>query len=318
MRTVGTTTGHDSFRHEATFYRGNSDFVTTTAPFVRDAVRSGQPVMVAVVPERLELLSEALGDDAGAVRLVDMSRLGRNPANIIPAWRAFVDEHGRHGRPVRGVGEPVWDGRSAAEIAECQLHEALLNTALAPDTAFWLRCPYDITALDEGVIAASRRSHPALVEGASYSGSRDYSGADLVDALFEADFDEPHPSASILRFGRGDYAAVRQATRWAATAAGLTEGRATDLALGVHEIATNSVKHGGGQGSLRMWTADDALVIEVRDDGVIADRLVGRTTPPTSAVGGRGVWLANRLCDLVQIRSGPRGTAVRLISWLGR
>jgi hypothetical protein len=28
--------------------------------------------------------------------------------------------------------------------------------------------------------------------------------------------------------------------------------------------------------------------------------------------GGRGVWLANQLCDLVQIRSAPRSTQVRL------
>ena len=29
-------------------------------------------------------------------------------------------------------------------------------------------------------------------------------------------------------------------------------------------------------------------------------------------MGGRGVWLANQLCDLVQIRSGAAGTVVRL------
>jgi len=314
----GATTAHDSFRHEATFYRGNEDFVTSAAPFVREAVRGGQPVMVAVVPERLQLLGEALGDDAKDVEFVDMSRLGRNPANIIPAWRQFIDEHCVDGRPVRGIGEPVWSGRSAVEIAECQLHEALLNMALPPDTAMWLRCPYDVTALDDGVIAHARRSHPALVDGDSYSGSVDYSGADLVEALFEAALDEPGATASAMRFGREDYAAVRRAVQSAARAAGLTEVRATEVALAVHEIATNSVKHGGGQGSLRAWITGDALVFELRDGGVIADRLVGRTTPSTSAEGGRGVWLANRLCDLVQLRSGSDGTAVRLISWLDR
>ncbi|HYJ77750.1 MAG TPA: sensor histidine kinase, partial [Actinomycetes bacterium] len=28
--------------------------------------------------------------------------------------------------------------------------------------------------------------------------------------------------------------------------------------------------------------------------------------------GGRGLWLANQLCNLVQIRSGAAGTTVRL------
>jgi len=38
--------------------------------------------------------------------------------------------------------------------------------------------------------------------------------------------------------------------------------------------------------------------------------------PPLSTEGGRGLWLANQLCDLVQIRSAASGTAVRLVSWL--
>ena len=316
MHMAGGTTGHDSFRHEATFYRGNDDFVATTVPFVREGVRSGQPVMVAVVPERLRLLRGALGEDADDVAFVDMSRLGRNPANIIPAWRRFTDEFCVDGRPVRGVGEPVWAGRSAVEIAECQLHEALLNMALAPDTALWLRCPYDVSTLDDGVVAHARRSHPALVDGDAYRGSLEYSGTELVDSLFEAAFDEPEAPGSSLRFGGADYAELRQAVESAAVAAGLGEERASEIALAVHEIATNSVRYGGGRGTLRAWTAGGALVFEVRDRGVIADPLVGRTWPSPTDEGGRGVWLANRLCDLVQLRSGSDGTAVRLMSWL--
>ena len=42
------------------------------------------------------------------------------------------------------------------------------------------------------------------------------------------------------------------------------------------------------------------------------DPLVGRVKPVPTQVGGRGLWLANQFCDLVQIRSGDDGTAVRL------
>ena len=35
----------------------------------------------------------------------------------------------------------------------------------------------------------------------------------------------------------------------------------------------------------------------------------GRMAPTPAA---RGLWLANRLCDLVQVRSGEQGTVVRL------
>jgi hypothetical protein len=40
--------------------------------------------------------------------------------------------------------------------------------------------------------------------------------------------------------------------------------------------------------------------------------MVGRQRPLPEQVCGRGLWIANQLCDLVQIRSGDLGTQVRL------
>jgi hypothetical protein len=45
---------------------------------------------------------------------------------------------------------------------------------------------------------------------------------------------------------------------------------------------------------------------------VIGDPMVGRVRPEEGAGGGYGVWLANQLCELVQIRSVPGGSVVRL------
>jgi anti-sigma regulatory factor (Ser/Thr protein kinase) len=89
-----------------------------------------------------------------------------------------------------------------------------------------------------------------------------------------------------------------------------------DLVLAAHELATNSVLHGAGDGVLRGWHESHALVLEIADDGVITDPLVGREQALPLAEGGRGVWMANQLCDLVQVRSSPRGTVVRLHTWL--
>jgi anti-sigma regulatory factor (Ser/Thr protein kinase) len=77
-------------------------------------------------------------------------------------------------------------------------------------------------------------------------------------------------------------------------------------------VATNSIRHGGGEGKLRLWDEDDSLVLSVRDAGRIEDSLVGRERPPSEQASGRGLWLVNQLCDLVQIRSGKDGTEVRL------
>jgi anti-sigma regulatory factor (Ser/Thr protein kinase) len=93
--------------------------------------------------------------------------------------------------------------------------------------------------------------------------------------------------------------------------AGLTRDRSEDLVLSVHELATNSIRHGGGSGALRGWVERDAVVCEVSDGGLIDEPLAGRVQPDTDQPGGFGLWLANQLCDLVQIRSFGSGGVVR-------
>src|SRR5262249_36803302 len=104
--------------------------------------------------------------------------------------------------------------------------------------------------------------------------------------------------------------------------AGLEAYRAKELTLAVHEIASNAVRHAGGTGRLRVWTLEPgldgpaAVVAEVADHGPvvgpIADPMVGRERPATGLDSGRGLWLANQLCDLVQLRTSPDGTVVRM------
>ena len=69
---------------------------------------------------------------------------------------------------------------------------------------------------------------------------------------------------------------------------------------------------GGGSGTLRCWRDGESLVCEVKDSGHIQAPLIGRRRPQPEACSGRGVWLVNQLCDLVQIRSNPTGSVVRV------
>ena len=62
--------------------------------------------------------------------------------------------------------------------------------------------------------------------------------------------------------------------------------------------------HGGGRGIVRLWREDETLVCDVRDQGIIRDPLAGRMRPDVDAFGGRGLWIANAVCQLVQIRPG--------------
>ncbi|MFD0723250.1 ATP-binding protein [Streptomyces globosus] len=93
----------------------------------------------------------------------------------------------------------------------------------------------------------------------------------------------------------------------------MPDDRLPKLAVAVTEIATNSIRHGGGRGTLRTWSQDTAFLCEFRDSGYISDVMAGRIRPDATQIGGRGLWLAHQLCDLVEIRSTPtHGTTIRL------
>jgi anti-sigma regulatory factor (Ser/Thr protein kinase) len=124
----------------------------------------------------------------------------------------------------------------------------------------------------------------------------------------------PAPSAkpAELPFTDRDLGALRRFVYQGATAASLGVDRAHELVLAVNELASNSVRHGGGTGTLWMWREADELLCEVRDSGHITEPSVGRIPPTPEQESGRGLWVVNHLCDLVQIHSTPAGTAVRV------
>ncbi len=300
------------FEHQAVFYRGLDGLVATVLPFIREGIDLGEPVLVALLPERLAALEEALGGDATRVDFVDMGELGANPACIIPEWRRFLEDAGVEG-PVRGVGEPVWSGRRDVEIEEAVLHEALLNLAFDDGPAWQLMCPYDVAALPAEVIEGAVRSHP-LVPGAAPHTT--YAGPAEARSRFSSGLSPVPEMADTCEFGQDDLVGLRSMVARLADQAGLRRSASDDLVLAAHELATNSVLHGGGAGRLSSWTEPGALVVEVSDHGVIEDPLVGRDLLHDLAENGRGVWMANQLCDLVQVRSSQDGTVVRLFSWL--
>jgi anti-sigma regulatory factor (Ser/Thr protein kinase) len=247
------------------------------------------------------------------VRFADMTELGRNPNRIISAWQDFLAECGAGGRRVRGIAEPIWPGRSDEELIECERYELLLNLAFAGDCAWWLLCAYDAHALDPAVISQAHRSHPFVLDAHAHHHSASYVGIDVLTAqLDEHPLAEPAHPTDQFSFGPADLGAVRHATASYAVDAGMDRDRTEDLVLAVNELATNSLCHGGGSGILRVWQEGSTLVCEVRDAGHIEDPLAGHYRPAVDRPGGRGLWLVNQLCDLVQLRSSRSGTVVRL------
>ena len=286
------------WHHEAVLYDGAGSYVERLLPFLRAGIGRDEAIMVAVAPDRIGLLTRALGADADRVRFVDMRGMGRNPARIIPAWQAFVDAAG--GRPARGIGEPVWPGRTADELQECTLHEALLNVAFADAAAFRLLCPYDRTRLPDRALDSARATHPVIDEGVGGCPSGCFGGELPAPALSAVPGEARRIGFDGQRLGD-----VRRAVADEATQLDFSERQRDTAVLAVNELAANSVRHGGGHGELHIWSDGDELICEVRDAGVIGDRLAGRRRPDLEQLGGRGLWMVNQLCDLVQIRTPP-------------
>ena len=303
------------FSHEALLYRGPDEFVDAVGAFIREGVEAGEPVLVVVSEPKIGALRERLGPEAAAsVCFSDMGEVGHNPARIIPAWEDFVEKHGRTGRPFRGVGEPIGPHLDHEKLVECQLHEALLNLAFAasPAPGWRLACPYDLEALDPWIVAEAYRSHPVISEGGRRYPSPAYVEPEELVADLEDDLSQPPSGAEIAFTASAELSTIRRAVAEHAGRAGLTAGRVDDLVLAVNELATNSLRHGGGAGTLRLWAEERAFVCEIRDGGHLHRPLIGRQRPQSALDGGRGFWLVNQLCDLVQVRSVPTGTAVRV------
>jgi len=305
-----STTAEGMFCHEALFYRSESEFLRGTVPFIEAAVRHADPILVVVGAGKIDLLRGHLGADAAAVQFADMSEVGTNPARIIPAWADFVAEYGD--RPLRGVGEPIWPERGAEELVECQGHESLLNVVFQAVPRFTLLCPYDDSALPPELLAEARRSHRFVRHPTERAASADYRGTDAAVDLFTAPLPPAPAHAVAFDFAWPDVASLRSWVAAEAAGAGLGAERTPDAVAAVHELAANSIRYGGGHGVLRLWSGEAGIVCEVTDSGHIDDPLVGRIRPRPDRRGGRGLWMVNQLCELVQIRSTPKGTTVRI------
>lgn len=294
------------YRHEALPYKGQNDFLASCAALVADGRAEDEPIMFLASAAKLDNLRDVLGSDSADVTLVATDEHGQNPARIATLLHSF--QAGQDGRHCVGVNESVFPGRSDAVLAEAHLAETILNSSHLQSWPMSIVCLYDAERLADTELEQMRRSHP-VVRG---EGTNDSYEPELAAELFAAPLDEPTGRVEARVIGPGELAELRAFVRGSAAQAGLAEDRLDDLILAANEVGTNSLSYGGADCRVALWRTDESVVCELRDPGRIVDPLAGRLAPPPTATTGRGLWLANHLCDLVQIRSSQDGTVVRL------
>lgn len=289
-----------TLRHSVLAYTGPRGFTDAAVEAVAGALSAGAAAVVFAGAEQIAQVRAELGGDAGRLVAIDRSVAGRNPARVLPALQSLVDANRASG--VRCIGEPIRADDSAAVRSEVALHELMLQLPAFRAWNCQLTCAYD-ESLDPAVVARITTSHD--------------SHNDPTDAVDRARA-EPLPTRPIdseeLGVDRTTLSALRGFIEGRAAKAGLDDERVDDLVYAVNEVVTNSICHGEGRARVSFWTADRdrSVTCEVRDRGWIRDPLAGRIAPHPDRPSGRGLWLVNQLCDLVQLRSSPAGTTVRL------
>jgi anti-sigma regulatory factor (Ser/Thr protein kinase) len=294
--------------HLAMFYGDAREYVDGVMRFLEPALDAGEPVAIAVPGYKAGLLQAQLGDHAGEVQMLDMCEVGRNPSRIIPAVEGLLARNA--GRSLHYVGEPIWAGRSQEEIREATKHEALVNLAWR-GAPIRVLCPYDEVGLAPEVLIDAQRTHPHLARGAETIESPCYDGPVIPDGCDDP-FPEPPEDAVPLPFGVPNLYAVRSLVSWQAVQAGLDVDRTSDLVLAVDEVASNSIRHTNEGGLLRVWQLPGRIICQIDDQDRIEDPLAGRRLPRFEDPRSASLWMANQLCDLVEVRSGPRGSTIRV------
>lgn len=114
-------------------------------------------------------------------------------------------------------------------------------------------------------------------------------------------------------FDRATISDVRRHIGRCATAVGLTAQRLDDFLIALGEILANAVVHGGGRGevALRLDGGQVHCVVSDHGTGLPSGYTIG-ADPDVRALGGRGLWLAHRLCGQLSVRSSAAGTRVEL------
>jgi anti-sigma regulatory factor (Ser/Thr protein kinase) len=293
--------------HHALFYRDQREYQALVTSFVRAGLAGAEPVFIAVPGARDQLLRRPLNGVSGQLAYADLTETGRNPARIIPELHAFLDRH--QGQPCRIVTEPLWPGRSDAELRETARHEALINVAFA-GAPVSIMCLYPLDVLAGQVIEWAHRTHPSVISDGVTGPSPGYAGAGILPPSCDAPLPAPPASAETLSY-RTDLRPIRRLVAGRADRSGLSGDRSASLVLAASEIAANTLRHTDGGGTLHVWQTQRELLCQLHDQGWITDPLAGRRRRP-AIEPGHGLWLVNQVCDLVELRTGRAGTTVLL------
>jgi hypothetical protein len=299
------------FVHHAALYGSDDDFLAMAVPFVTAGLAAGEPVLAATTAANLELLWDALGEDASGVDYAESAYFGRRPPHRVVAFERYRHRHAA-ARRVRVIAEPIWTGRSSAEVADWKRMESGLNVLLG-GTGIAMICPYDTRVVPADVAADARRTHPTHIAGDTVTACPEFADPAEFSAAHSLPWPEP-PAGAALLYDAGTTRDVRRFAADQAGAHGLPGEAAAMLVMAVSEVTAYLKCAAGGPVTVRIWARPDAIVGDLRVPGhADIGPFPGFNTPrPGHEDAPTGLWFARQACDRVEIRTDGSGTRARL------
>ena len=243
-----------------------------------------------------------------------MADVGANPARIIPAWRDFVASIDGGGGRARGIGEPIWAERTPTSWSR---PSATRPCSTWPSPGCRRGGSSARTTPGRSVPTCSRRPSGTIRSSAragSPGRAPPTAGWSRWPSRSRRRCRPPGPPAE-LGFGSGSLAGLRDLV------ARRDRGRARPDPGRRPRPGRRRGRH--QQPAPRRRPGNAADLAGRRGTGVRGPRRRpdrephGRPGAPAAGRdGGRGLWMVNQLCDLVQLRSFPDGATVRVHMYL--
>jgi hypothetical protein len=166
--------------HSAYFYKDDGQFKVTMGSFLAEGLERSEATIAVTTPTNIELLRDHLGTDAGRVEFVDSTKWLTTPDSALKQFSSFSDAKLGAGAPwVRFVAQPIWKGRSGAEVRLWTRFESLVNVLFGSSPVTFV-CPYDERTLDPEILSDACETHPDILDDTGIAESPGYSGPGRV------------------------------------------------------------------------------------------------------------------------------------------
>lgn len=314
-------TGTPAPAHDGLFYASDEQLLQFVVPFVRDGIAHHEAVVVVAHDSTRKLLEPVLAD-VGPVEFVSPPQVFRRTVGAVRIYQELVQRAVERGAPrVRAISQ-VDFGAAGHGREENVRFEAVANLALAAQP-LWNVCLYDVRRLPDELVSTSAQAHPYLVSENERWPNPDYvPPAELLrrhSQIGPYRVEAQPPDLDVRDLHAVGLSRLRKDILVTASAGSvLPQEQIDDFLEAVNEIVTNSLVHGKGPVSIRVWVTQQRIVCTVTDrGGGFDDPLAGFLPGPMNGlpVHGAGLWLARNFTDSLDFSTTENGLTARLACW---